>query len=697
MVVVEEAEEQSPGPDRAPAAVVITSAGWDAANGLYVPTGKTWHDAPVFENDKQCLLSREPHKNQKTGQTTFGWIIGQDRKPLYAIQSEGLTPPSTGWRKFNGTVPPPQLQALASVEEAARAAGLAWKEQGNTFFAAKKYEEAADKWTRALTFAGSSRDQVLEVALRSNRAEARIRQHQWEGALDDSQAALLMRPTHEKALLRATVAARELRRLSQAQDFAQRCVEAHPNSHEAVQLLEEVRALVEEASNQELAGRAKSARAKLQESIEREAATGDLSKIPKAFAAKDLNSKKGFQAFKGYAETRAKPEERPPLSSLPYHQMGLPPEQTEMMDKFFQEMRNKKDEQTRAAKETEKALEAMKKEYKEQAEQEIAEGRPLPSEEAAPSEKARRQLQEQKAAAEERKPPRETPKPLEASASAQARRKQAGPPALSSQETGEIDSLFAGVDGEAAPAPPAPAASDRRQRLEKARELLAQGGKDVGPSDRRTARERQLDAEEAEEKRQQDLKIRYELQLLKTRRNGEPTRFEQAAGEVYCWWKMPSQVSGREVKVRSAQGGTHMLVEARDVVIFDSPLFHVIKADDIVWSVDDGELHLTLTKFERNKLWEQLGQVSEVQRDDHGEVRVESLPEPLSAGERVSKFQEMVQGDDGVEYNYDDLDADAREFVDILRRYKHAQATGDMNALSLAEMELEELGKLVIE
>ena len=39
---------------------------------------RLWHEAMVFENDRLCMLSREPHTSQKTGQKSYGWILGQD-------------------------------------------------------------------------------------------------------------------------------------------------------------------------------------------------------------------------------------------------------------------------------------------------------------------------------------------------------------------------------------------------------------------------------------------------------------------------------------------------------------------------------------------------------------------------------------------------------------------------------------------
>merc|ERR1712054_89136 len=68
-------------------------------------------------------------------------------------------------------------------------------------------------------------------------------------------------------------------------------------------------------------------------------------------------------------------DERPPLSTLPYHHVGLPPDQVKAMDKFFQEARDKKDfEKTKAKKEKDNYAK-IKEEFKARAAEEVREGR----------------------------------------------------------------------------------------------------------------------------------------------------------------------------------------------------------------------------------------------------------------------------------------------------------------------------------
>jgi tetratricopeptide (TPR) repeat protein len=138
----------------------------------------------VYENDAKCLLSREPHKTKKTGETTYGWIIGQDRKPLYAVQSGEMMPLVSGWRKFNGALPLPQLTGPVSYADGASEAAEALKSKGNALYKAGKFAEAEAIWTRGLGLAAAA---TTKVALYSNRAEARLRLQKWEAALIDAQ------------------------------------------------------------------------------------------------------------------------------------------------------------------------------------------------------------------------------------------------------------------------------------------------------------------------------------------------------------------------------------------------------------------------------------------------------------------------------------------------------------------------------
>ena len=137
-------------------------------------------------------------------------------------------------------------------------------------------------------------------------------------------------------------------------------------------------------------------------------------------------------------------------------------------------------------------------------------------------------------------------------------------------------------------------------------------------------------------------RILAELKKMRETRQGEPTRFEQAAGELYCWWDLPIGIQAKEITVESSR--ERLLVEVCGVRIFEKQLFHEIK-EDVIWSLDGSELSLTLTKRERSRLWDQLGAVSEIARGADGRVIKSSIPEPMSMNDRLEKFRQMVTGD----------------------------------------------------
>ena len=637
----------------ASAAVAVVGAGSEDVDGLYVRTSRVWHDAPVFENGQRCMLSREPHKSQKTGVSSYGWIIGQDRKPLYAVQSDSLVPPTVGWKKFTGLLPIPHIQSSDSLEDAAEMSASALKEQGNALFAARSYKEAAAKWSRALaavSAAGPSLSSTLmqlSVTLYANRAESQLRQEHWADALDDCQAALKHKPTHEKALLRAAVALKSLRRHGEAREMILRCLEVDAKNQEAKGLLHGL----DLEDNGQIPARAKAAKAakeKLRETLKGDT---DFSSIPRAFDTKDVNNKKGFAAFEGYSKLREK-EEQVPISELPYHKMGLPDAQVELMDTFFREIRASKKQQAMHHKREITNYELVKNEYRERVLEDRALGRQDPI-----------QLH-----AKETKEVRDADPPL----CLVVKKKQdlvADRVGLSGADKAEIDALFSGF----------------------------KPAKTVLPSpDQRTSLEKQLDAEEEAERRNLERQADEELKTLQASRKGEPTRFEQAGGEVYCWWTLPAGIKSKDIEVQTSKGGAQLLVLVRGIPIFDRQLFHNIRGDDVLWSLDAGELSLTLTKAERNKLWDQLGTVCDIQVDASGKPIPSSIPEPMSASDRLQKFKQMVEGDDGHQARYEELGDTGKQLVDAMRRFEHARATGDQNALSLAEHDLEELGRVVI-
>jgi len=441
--------------------IVITGAGSDDANGVYVPTGKKWHDAEVYENDAKCLLSREPHK-VKTGETSYGWILGQDRKPLYAVQSPDMLPPPTGWRKFKGAAPLPQFQGPCSYANAATTAAESFKLTGKTLFQANRYGEAEAKWTRALCLAGD-KDAALKVALYSNRSEARLRLSKFDAALSDAQEALKIKPTHDKALLRAAVAAREMKMYSEAYDFVQKCIEINPRHVDAKVLLADLEYMIQDIQSAQ-PDLAKMARLKLEESIK----LHEEEQRGKKLGARDLNMLNGVRAFAGYGETREKlaaaKDERPPISSLPYHHVGLPAGQVQVMDKFFQEQRDRKDYEKTAAKKAKDNYAKIKQEYKARAAEDVREGRMAGLEEIFGQKPA---LTTSEFAAE---PPKAAVLALPA---AKQKTEPTEKVTLSSAEMLEIDQLFEGLPSKSPQTiVPLAAPSEKKKQLEAARQKM---------------------------------------------------------------------------------------------------------------------------------------------------------------------------------------------------------------------------------
>jgi tetratricopeptide (TPR) repeat protein len=339
------------------AAFVISGAGSEDVNGVYKPTGKTLYEAPVYANDSRCFLSREPHKDSKTGATSYGWILGQDRKPLYAAKTDSKLPPDQGWAAFVGTFPLPELEGKSSVTDAVTLAALTLKDQGNALFAAHKYFEAEQKWTRALDIAESMTDTTVLLALFSNRAEARLRTSRWAQALEDAQAALRLRPTHDKALMRAAIAARNLGKYMEALGFMNRCLDAHPKLTEAKDLLTEVeRLLTEERKAKPSKQTVKSQWDKKDEAE---------SDMPKAFGVKDQISKTGFKAFTGYGMNRDTTVEMPAIETLPYRGLDLPGDKIQAADALIQNARDIKAAKAKKAKDDKALAAQLKKHYKE--------------------------------------------------------------------------------------------------------------------------------------------------------------------------------------------------------------------------------------------------------------------------------------------------------------------------------------------
>eukprot|EP00439_Symbiodinium_sp_Y106_P082524 s756_g21.t4 len=90
------------------------------ANGIYKATGREYCDAPVYEHverGQDLKITREPHKNPKTGAIKHGWLLGQGGRPLYGAPTESLAVPASGWKKFGGEEPIPTVQVHLNMDE----------------------------------------------------------------------------------------------------------------------------------------------------------------------------------------------------------------------------------------------------------------------------------------------------------------------------------------------------------------------------------------------------------------------------------------------------------------------------------------------------------------------------------------------------------------------------------------------------
>eukprot|EP00406_Dinophysis_acuminata_P035446 CAMPEP_0179361624 /NCGR_PEP_ID=MMETSP0797-20121207/80596_1 /TAXON_ID=47934 /ORGANISM="Dinophysis acuminata, Strain DAEP01" /LENGTH=359 /DNA_ID=CAMNT_0021077031 /DNA_START=73 /DNA_END=1150 /DNA_ORIENTATION=+ len=206
----------------------------------------------------------------------------------------------------------------------------------------------------------------LQAALYANRAEARLRQQKWGKALDDATAALQREPTHEKALLRAAVAMKEMRGNIQALDFVQQCLDANPKHPQALNMISELHELIRKEHNV-----VTNKPSKLQEEwINRDVTEESL---PRAFDTKDATNKKGWKAFTGYGQNKDGTVEKPPLSALPHNRFQMSPEQRQQADFTVQQMRDKAEEEKNKAKFMEKAYPWAKDVYKDRSQQGPAE------------------------------------------------------------------------------------------------------------------------------------------------------------------------------------------------------------------------------------------------------------------------------------------------------------------------------------
>lgn len=186
-----------------PKAVVVSNAGTKEANGIYKATSREYCDAPVYEHMErgaELKLTREPHKNAKTGVIKHGWLLGQNKMPLYGAPTELLVVPTSGWKKFSGGLPVPTIKVQDEVHDIfydradeAKCAGDAAAEKEDWAAARSAFSEGID----ALKQSGERFGEAFQsraALLLGRRATANIKMQESRPALRDAVAALeLMR------------------------------------------------------------------------------------------------------------------------------------------------------------------------------------------------------------------------------------------------------------------------------------------------------------------------------------------------------------------------------------------------------------------------------------------------------------------------------------------------------------------------
>jgi tetratricopeptide (TPR) repeat protein len=284
----------------------------------------------------------------------------------------------------------------------------------------------------------------------------------WDAALSDAQEALKLKANHDKALLRAAVAARELKMYGESYAFVQKCIEISPRHMEAKILLADLECIIQDVQSTQ-PDMAKTARLKMEESIKQQ----EAEQRGKKMSAKDLTGLNGVKAFQGYGDKReqlAAKEERPPLSTLPYHHAGLPADQVRAMDQFFQARRDTKDYEKLSSEKAKDNYAKVKEEFRTRAAEDVRDGRMAGLEEIFGQKPT---LTTSEFAQEPAKAP------VLALTAAKAKTEPAEKVILSESEMSELDKLFDGLSTKVSGSLVLPASpSDKKSRLQEARDRM---------------------------------------------------------------------------------------------------------------------------------------------------------------------------------------------------------------------------------
>jgi len=182
-----------------PQAIEISGAGTAEANGVYKASDKTYCDAPVYEHTEaggDFKITREPHTNPKTGAKKHGWLLGRQKAPLYGAQTESLTVPSIGWKKFGGEAPVPQVVVHQQLVDVFFARADDAKAGGDAAMEREEWSAASQFFTEGVSALKQSGERFGDpfrnraALLLSRRAGANAKQKDFKAAMRDAVAAL---------------------------------------------------------------------------------------------------------------------------------------------------------------------------------------------------------------------------------------------------------------------------------------------------------------------------------------------------------------------------------------------------------------------------------------------------------------------------------------------------------------------------
>uniref|UniRef100_A0A3B4BEB3 Cns1/TTC4 wheel domain-containing protein n=1 Tax=Periophthalmus magnuspinnatus TaxID=409849 RepID=A0A3B4BEB3_9GOBI len=167
----------------------------------------------------------EKYKNAFNEET---WEEEMDRIPIFMTKAPDEIDP----KKY------PELVALQSMihdeDRTPEEKAEDLKNEGTSYFKAKKYKQAAMSYTAALVM--KSKNQDLNAVLFSNRAAAHFHLGNMRSALNDATAAKKLKPDHLKALVRGAQCCTELRNFGEALKWCDEGLKLYPTDRKLQEL-----------------------------------------------------------------------------------------------------------------------------------------------------------------------------------------------------------------------------------------------------------------------------------------------------------------------------------------------------------------------------------------------------------------------------------------------------------------------------